>query len=119
MLDDYIDWYRAGMAIFYLCTDIYVLGLWWFGLRRTHLPFFRIYVAVGVVYVAFSILHVVITLCEERLKTDVFGFDAYYNFSHAMYVVRPFVSLFGLVAVTLMVRWVIRAHAHESGATKV
>jgi hypothetical protein len=118
MLDDYIDWYRAGMAIAYVCIDIYAVGLWWFAVKRTHLPFFRLWLAVGVAYLLFSVLHVIITLCEERLKTDIFGFHAYYNFGHVLYVVRPFISVFSLIAATLMVRWVVRTHSHESAPTR-
>ncbi|HZA38246.1 MAG TPA: hypothetical protein VE486_03815 [Candidatus Baltobacteraceae bacterium] len=119
MLDDYIDWYRAGMAIAYVCIDIYSVGLWWFAVRRTHLPFFRLWLVVGIAYLLVSVLHVIITLSEEKLKWDVFGAHAYANFAHTEYVVRPFISVFGLIAATLMVRWAIRVNAREHEATKV
>jgi hypothetical protein len=119
MHDDYIDWYRTGMAIAYVCIDIYSVGLWWFAARRTRLPFFRLWLAVGIAYLLVSVLHVIITLSEEKLKWDVFGVHAYANFVHANYVVRPFITFFSLIAATLMVRWVVRVNTPENDATKV
>jgi hypothetical protein len=118
MLDDYIDWYRAGMAIAYVCIDIYAVGLWWFAVKRTHLPFFRLWLAVGIAYLLFSVLHAIITLAEEKLKWDVFGPHAYANIAHTEYIVRPFISIFGLVAATLMVRWALRVKTRENETTK-
>jgi hypothetical protein len=119
VLDDYIDWYRAGMAIAYVCIDIYLVSLWWFAVRRTHLPFFRLWLAVGVAYLLVSVLHMFIALFEEKLKWDVFGPHTYSTLAHTEYVVRPFISIFGLIATTLMVRWVVRVKTRESETTKV
>jgi hypothetical protein len=119
VLDDYIDWYRAGMAIAYACMDIYSVALWWFAVRRTGLRFFRLWLAVDIVYLLFSLLHVVITLSEEKLKWDVFGPHVFSNLAHTEYVARPFISLFGLIAATLMVRWAIRVNPREHATSTV
>jgi len=93
MLDEYIDWYRASMALAYLVIDVYMLCLWSFAFRRTGLGFLPLLVITNVLFVLVSLVHVVITLTEEKLKMDVFGFRAYANFAHTEYVVRPFISV--------------------------
>jgi hypothetical protein len=118
MLDEYIDWYRASMALAYLVIDVYMLCLWSFAFRRTRLGFLRLLVITNVLFVLLSLVHVVITLAEENLKMDVFGFHAYANFAHTMYVVRPFISLANVVAYTLLVTWMLRAF-HTIAPTKV
>jgi hypothetical protein len=118
MLDDYIDWYRASMALAYFVIDLYMLCLWSVVFRRTGLGFSRLLVITNVLWVLLSLIHVVIALGEEKLKMDVFGIHAYANFAHTMYVVRPFISLANVVAYTLLVRWILRTF-HTIAPTKV
>ena len=106
-----IDWYRVAMTVMYLIVDIYALGLWWFAFRHSGLPFFRLLVVAGVIYLFFGVLHVVIACAEDRLRTDVFGYHAYYVFTDAMYIIRPLFSILALVGYTLMVRWILRSRA--------
>jgi hypothetical protein len=109
MLDEYIDWYRTGMACAYLLIDLYMLCLWSFALRRTGLPFLRLLVTANVLFVLFSLIHVAITLAEENLKSDVFGFRAYGSFVHTLYVARPLFSVINILGYTLLARWLLKA----------
>ena len=118
MLDEYIDWYRASMALAYFVIDVYMLCLWSFAFRRTRLGFLRLLVITNVLFVLLSLDHVVITLAEEKVKMDVFGFRAYANFVHTMYVVRPLISIANVVAYTLLVKWLLRV-SHTVAPTKV
>ena len=118
MLDDYIDWYRAGMVIAYVCLDAYAVGLWWFAVKRTGLPFFRLWLTAGLAYLLFDILHVVVTVSEERLKWDVFGPHTFARIAHTEYVVRPFVTIAALIAATMMVRWAARIKHRENDTTR-
>jgi hypothetical protein len=118
MLDEYIDWYRASMALAYLVIDVYMLCLWSFAFRRTRLGFLRLLVITNVLLVLVSLVHVVITLTEEKLKMDVFGPHAYANFAHTEYVIRPFISVANVVAYTLLARWLLHT-PHTIAPTKV
>jgi predicted membrane protein len=119
MLDPDVDWYRVGMAVAYLVIDVCVLGLWWFAWRRSGLRFFGLLVISGVLLLLFGMTHVIIACAEETLKTGVFGFHAYANFSHTLYVILPIIGVMNLLGYTLMVRWLLRSHSHISTATKV
>jgi hypothetical protein len=43
-------------------------------------------------------------LCDESLKQMFSAFGAFYHFGHVLCVVRPFISIFSLIAATLVVR---------------
>ena len=118
MLDPYPDWYRIAMTIAFLLVDIYAFCLFWFGWRRTHLPFLRLIVVLSAIYVVLGVMHLVIACSEENLKAYVFGYHAYHNFGHAMYLIRPLISITSAFASTLMVRWIVRAYPTVNTATK-
>jgi hypothetical protein len=71
---------------------------------------FRLIVVLSAIYVVLGVLHLVLACAEENLKAYVFGYHGYYNFTHAMYLVRPFISIASVFASTLMVRWIVRAY---------
>ena len=118
MFPDDIDWYRVGMTAAYLALDLYMLCLWLFALRRTHLSFLRILVASNSLFVLLSVIHVAIALDEVNLKMNVFGWEAYIAFAHTLYVASPLLTIVNALGYTLLVRWLLQATC-DSRATTV
>ena len=96
------------MTVVYLISDTYLLCLYWYALRKTGFLFFRILLVVSVLWMPFGVLHVLIACAEDWLRFDVFGYHAYYNLLHFMYVLRPAFGILNIFASTLMILWIVR-----------
>ena len=117
MLDRYIDWYRLFSAAGSLLASLYLLGLWWFALRRSGLRFLWLLVASNAFLVITSVIFVAMVLADYT-RYEVFGERPYADFIHVFNVAQPLVTILSLIGYTLIVKWILCAQNAGSGATQ-
>ena len=109
------DWITFLCTLGFVIAQLFGVALWLLGLFRTRLSFFYILIISGLLGLALSTINVFVYY-DPQLMPSLLGQRGFVVFFYSYIWLLLFQFVVGLIASTIMVRWICRASQREYDA---